>query len=85
VFNIKQAATRLGVSVSSVRRLIASSALPHVRVGKLVRITEPDLEAFVASCRVADVVESSPRVAPDATRAQRALAAYVARQQRRAN
>jgi len=44
----KEAALRLGVKRSSVYRLCAKGALPHVRVGSLLRI---DVDAYLAASR----------------------------------
>jgi len=43
-----EAALRLGVKRSSVYRLCAKGALPHVRVGSLLRI---DVDAYLAAPR----------------------------------
>lgn len=43
---------RLGVSVKSVRRLIADGILHHHRPSqRCVRVSEDDLTAYVARCR----------------------------------
>jgi excisionase family DNA binding protein len=44
--SIAQAADRLGVSVSSVKRLVGSGALPSVCVGRARRVHRDDLEGF---------------------------------------
>ncbi len=44
----KQAAFRLGIKRSTVYRLCAKGALPHVRFGSLLRI---DVEAYLAAPR----------------------------------
>ena len=44
-------ATRLGVSVKTVRRMITSGDLPVHRIGKLLRVSEADLAVFVESMR----------------------------------
>ncbi len=46
-----EVAGRLGVSLRHVRRLIASGRLPVHRLGRAVRISEPDLRHFLRSCR----------------------------------
>jgi excisionase family DNA binding protein len=43
VFSVLEAAELLGVSTKTVRRLLANKELSHHRVGRLIRITEPDL------------------------------------------
>jgi excisionase family DNA binding protein len=44
----KEAARRLGIKVSTVYRLCAKEALPHVRLGSLLRI---DVESYLAAPR----------------------------------
>ena len=44
----KEAALRLGIKLSTVYRLCAKGALPHVRLGSLLRI---DVESYLASPR----------------------------------
>jgi excisionase family DNA binding protein len=44
----KEAARRLGMKVSTVYRLCAKDALPHVRLGSLLRI---DVESYLAAPR----------------------------------
>ena len=45
-----EVAGRLGVSLRHVRRLIAGGRLPVHRLGRAVRISEPDLQRFLSSC-----------------------------------
>jgi excisionase family DNA binding protein len=52
MLTVEQAATRLGTSPRFVRRLIAERRIAFHRVGRLVRITESDLVAFVDAGRV---------------------------------
>jgi excisionase family DNA binding protein len=47
LYDVEQLAERLSASTKTVRRLIASGALPTVRIGRLVRIAEADLAIFV--------------------------------------
>jgi excisionase family DNA binding protein len=44
----EQVAELLNMSSATVRRLAASSAIPHVRVGALLRFRHGDVEAFVS-------------------------------------
>ena len=44
---IREAATRLSVSTTTIRRLIEKTELPMVRVGRCVRLREDDVEAFI--------------------------------------
>jgi excisionase family DNA binding protein len=48
---IDEAAELLNVSPRTVRRLIESGALPVHRLGRLVRIADADLGAFLAASR----------------------------------
>jgi excisionase family DNA binding protein len=52
LLSVEQAAERLGTSVRFVRRLIAERRIAYVKLGRHVRITAPDLEAFVVAGRV---------------------------------
>ena len=47
--NYETVAGRLAVSERHVRRLVAQGDLPMVKIGGASRITEADLQAFVAS------------------------------------
>ena len=48
LYNVKQAAKMLAVSHWTVRALIRSGKLRPVRVGRLVRLDEQELEKFVS-------------------------------------
>jgi excisionase family DNA binding protein len=52
LLTIDQAAERLGTSVRFVRRLIFERRIAFVKVGRHVRITPADLDAFIAAGRV---------------------------------
>jgi excisionase family DNA binding protein len=43
----QDAAARLAVSVSTVRRLVAAGTLPCVRIGASVRVSESALDRFI--------------------------------------
>lgn len=47
-----EAADRLGTSVRFIRRLVAERRIPYLKVGRHLRISSADLEAFVAAGRV---------------------------------
>jgi excisionase family DNA binding protein len=47
----EQAAEVLATSARHVRRLIADHGLPRHKIGKFVRISSADLEAFIAAGR----------------------------------
>ena len=51
LLSLAQVADHLGISIKSVRRLIECGALPAHRIGRQLRISEPDLAAFVATTR----------------------------------
>jgi excisionase family DNA binding protein len=52
LLTVNQTSERLGVSTKHVRRLIANGELPHHRIGRLIRITDADLMAFIRLRRV---------------------------------
>ena len=47
-FTVLEVAERLGVSERTIRRWIAAGILPVHRFGRLVRVSETDLAAFLA-------------------------------------
>ena len=49
LIDLETAAARLAVSVRTVRRLVASGALPSVRILSARRIIATDLAAYIAS------------------------------------
>jgi excisionase family DNA binding protein len=50
--SIMEAAAYLGVSERLLRRLIAERRIPHQRLGRLIRLSRADLDAYLHSCRV---------------------------------
>jgi excisionase family DNA binding protein len=57
MLNAKQAAARLGISLSLLYSLAAEGRIRHLRIGRNGRrgkllFAETDLEEFLASCRV---------------------------------
>jgi len=46
-----QAADRLGTSVRFIRRLVAQRRIPYLKVGRHLRISSDDLDAFIAAGR----------------------------------
>ena len=56
LLSVEQAAKRLGTSVRFVRRLVFQRRIAYVKLGRYVRITTRDLDAFIAASRV-DVAE----------------------------
>lgn len=51
LLTVEEAADYLSVSVRFIRRIIHERRIPVVRLGRHVRLAEPDLEAFVAAGR----------------------------------
>jgi excisionase family DNA binding protein len=52
LLTVEEAAERLGTSTRFVRRLIFERRIAFVKVGRHVRITPADLDAFVAAGRI---------------------------------
>lgn len=52
LLTIEQAADRLSVSVRNVRHQVYRRTIPIVKVGRLVRIDEADLQDFIDQGRV---------------------------------
>ena len=52
LLTVEQAAELLGTSERFVRRLIAERRITYVKLGRHVRIAEPDLINFVATGRI---------------------------------
>jgi excisionase family DNA binding protein len=49
--DLPDVAERLGCSVATIRRRIASDALHAVRHGRILRVLESDLQAFIQASR----------------------------------
>jgi excisionase family DNA binding protein len=71
-----EAASRLGISIRTVRRRIADGSLPSARIGHAVRIPAAALDLPVARPRVAAAREAAALYQPDADEDR---AVYVAR------
>ena len=52
LLSVEQAAERLGTSVRFVRRLVFERRIAYVKVGRHVRISSRDLDAFIEAGRV---------------------------------
>jgi excisionase family DNA binding protein len=52
LLSVEQAAERLGTSVRFVRRLVFERRIAYVKLGRHIRITARDLDAFVSASRV---------------------------------
>jgi excisionase family DNA binding protein len=50
--SVEQAAERLGTSVRFVRRLVFERRITYVKLGRHVRISSRDLDAFIEAGRV---------------------------------
>ncbi len=48
---VPDAAKRLGLNDKTVREMIARGDLAHYRIGRLIRLTEDDIAAYVESAR----------------------------------
>jgi excisionase family DNA binding protein len=51
LLDLTAVADRLGVCIKTTRRMIDRHELPVHRIGRLIRVSEDDLEAFIASKR----------------------------------
>jgi len=65
MMTVKVAAERMGISDSLVYELCACGSLPHVRIGRpgsrgCIRITDADINAFLASQKVGGSAPSKP-------------------------
>ena len=47
LLNIDETAATLNCSPKNIRRLIESGDLPHIRIGRLIRIRPDDLDRFI--------------------------------------
>jgi excisionase family DNA binding protein len=52
LLTVEEVATQLGTKVRFVRRLIAERRISYIKVGRYVRISRGDLEAFLHTGRV---------------------------------
>ena len=46
--DVKQAATALGLKVSTIRAWLAKRKLPYVRCGRAIRISREEIDKFIA-------------------------------------
>ena len=56
---VAQAADRIGISGSKLYQLISARAITFYRVGGKIIITDADVDAYVASCRVEAVTHKA--------------------------
>lgn len=47
-----EAAKRLGVTPRTLYRLVDEAGLPAYRVGRVIRLQEHEVDAFIESCRI---------------------------------
>jgi excisionase family DNA binding protein len=52
LLSVEQAAERLGTSVRFVRRLVFERRIAYIKLGRHVRISSRDLDAFIEASRV---------------------------------
>jgi len=50
--SIRQTATRLGVATRTVYGLINTGRLPGYRIGRVIRVRQDDLDAYLESVRI---------------------------------
>jgi len=50
--NVEGAARYLGITPRTLYRLIDTAELPAYRVGRVIRLRIPEIEAFIQSCRI---------------------------------
>ena len=68
LLTVEAAADRMGTSVRFVRRLIAERRIEFIKLGRLVRIAESDIDAFIEAGRMPAITSS------DGWRAARGIA-----------
>jgi excisionase family DNA binding protein len=66
-----EAAARLGVAESWLRRAVTAREVPHRRLGKRVMFTQADLDQIVAEAEVLAVAPMPERLAPSGRRRRR--------------
>ena len=61
---VAQAAQKIGISKSKLYQLAQARRIAHYRVGGKIVFSEPDIDAFLETCRVGAVTPSvaAPRV-----------------------
>lgn len=52
-FTVQEVAELLGVSINTIRRATAEGLLPYRQLGRLVRYTREDIQAYLDAHRVA--------------------------------
>ena len=61
---VAQAAQKIGISRSKLYQLVDARRIVHYRIGGKIVFFEPDIDAYLATCRVGTVAPSvaGPRV-----------------------
>ena len=54
LLRVPDVARRLNISRSLAYQLLQQGVIPYVKIGKLVRICESDLEEYILRCRMVD-------------------------------
>jgi excisionase family DNA binding protein len=62
--NVNEVSKKLDVSASKVYQLASARKISHYRIGGKIVFTDADVDAYLASCRVAKVapVATAPRI-----------------------
>lgn len=47
IYSPEEASEALGISLRTMRKLIKSGAVRHIRIGRLVKIADSDLQSFI--------------------------------------
>jgi excisionase family DNA binding protein len=58
LLTVEAAAERMGTSVRFVRRLVAERRIGFIKLGRLVRIAESDIDAFIEAGRMPAITSS---------------------------
>jgi excisionase family DNA binding protein len=64
MIGIKEAAVRLGVADSTIRRWLKDGALPYYRIGGRIRFEEQDIEDYKQGKRVEAVTDKQEPITP---------------------
>ena len=52
LLSVDDAAAYLGVQPGTLRNWLSARRLPYVKVGRLTKLSQPDLDAFIAGHRI---------------------------------
>lgn len=64
MYPIKQAAKQMGISPSKLYQLVSLRLIAHFRVGGKILISDRDIEAYLAGCRVETAEAPKPKPPP---------------------